>query len=191
MRQKMSSKHNFWGGPSGPPGFVPVIDPGEVWADESLHYVCGLRLDRDEFRVVQEAMGQEPLGRYGDFLDGSDYFWAFRSAEDLKATMERGHVKLRELRPQPIQPEPAKPRPSRSEWMEKNKLMPDDAVCTSLEIPSAGAPDAELALYTKEALPFLRTNPRFRAAFGHVPQPVFILEELHFYGFRGDRKSVV
>lgn len=185
MRRKMSSKHNFWGGPCGPPGFVPIVDPGEVWGNESLHDVCGLRLDRNELRVMQEAVGYEPLGRYGDFPDGSDYFWAFRSQEDLKAAMERGHAKLRELRPQPIQPESAKPRPSVSEWMEKNKLMSDDAVCASLCLPSAGAPDAELALCTKTALPFLRTSPRFRAAFGHVPQPVFILEELHFYGFRG------
>ena len=191
MRRKMSSKHNFWGGPCGPPGFVPIIDPGEVWADESLKSVCGLRLDRDALRIMQEAVGYEPLGRYGDFPDGSDYFWAFRSDEDLKAAMERGHAKLRELRPQPIQPEPAKPRPSQSEWREKNKLMPDDAVCASLWLPSTGAPDAELALYTKAALPFLRTSPRFRAAFGHVPQPVFILEELHFYGFRASACQLI
>src|ERR1035437_403602 len=112
MRRKMSSKHNFWGAPSGPPCFVPVIDPGEVWADESLHYVCGLRLDRDEFRVVQEAMGQEPLGRYGDFPDGSDYFWAFRSADDLRAATERGHAKLLELRPPTVAEAAAEPAPA-------------------------------------------------------------------------------
>ena len=112
MRRKMSSKHNFWGGPSGPPGFVPMVDPGEVWADESLHYVCGLRLDQDELRVVQEAMGQEPLGRYGDFPDGSDYFWAFRSAEDLRAATERGHAKLLELRPPTVAEAAAKPAPA-------------------------------------------------------------------------------
>ena len=112
MRRKMSSKHNFWGGPSGPPGFVPMVDPGEVWADESLHYVCGLRLDQDELRVVQEAMGQEPLGRYGDFPDGSDYFWAFRSAEDLRAATERGHAKLLELHPPTVTEAAAEPVPA-------------------------------------------------------------------------------
>src|ERR1035437_1149020 len=111
MRRKMSSKHNFWGGPSGPPWYVPIVDPGEVWADESLKSVCGLRLDRDEFRVVQEAMDQKPLGRYGDFPDGSDYFWAFRSKEDLKAATARGHAKLRELRPQIVAEAAAKPAP--------------------------------------------------------------------------------
>ena len=129
MRRKMSSKHNFWGGPSGPPGYVPIIDPGEVWADESLHYVCGLRLDRDEFRVVQEAMGQEPLGRYGDFLDGSDYFWAFRSADDLRAATERGHAKLLELRPQIVAEAAAEPAPAvESSCPEKHRppLMSDE-----------------------------------------------------------------
>src|ERR1022692_1570895 len=137
MRRKMSTKYNFWGGPSGPPGYVPIVDPGEVWADESFKTVCGLRLDQEELRVMQEAIGYEPLGRYGNFPDGSDYFWAFRSEEDRKSAMERAYAKLSELRPQPIQPEPAKPRPSRSEWMKKNKLMPDDAVCASLWLPSA------------------------------------------------------
>ena len=112
MRRKMSSKHNFWGGPSGPPGFVPIVDPGEVWGNESLHSVCGLRLDRDALRVMQEAVGYEPLGRYGDFPDGSDYFWAFRSDEDLKAAMERRHAKLLELHPQIVADVAAKPAPA-------------------------------------------------------------------------------
>ena len=125
----MSSKHNFWGGPCGPPGFVPIVDPGEVWADESLKSVCGLRLDRDALRVVQEAIGYEPLGRYGDFPDGSDYFWAFRSEEDLKAAMERGHAKLLELRPQIVADVAAEPAPAvESSCPEKHRppMMSDD-----------------------------------------------------------------
>ena len=47
-----------------------------------------------------------------DLAGGSDYFWAFRSAEDLKAAMERGHAKLRELRPQIVADVAAKPAPA-------------------------------------------------------------------------------
>src|ERR1035441_2595972 len=102
MRRKMISKHNFWGGPSGPPGFVPIIDPGEVWTDESLHSVYSLRLTKDELLPIIEAIGHEPLGRYGNFPDGSEYFWAFRSEEDCNAAMERESARLLELRPQAV-----------------------------------------------------------------------------------------
>jgi hypothetical protein len=102
MRRKMTSKHNFWGGPSGPPGFIPIVDSGEVWADESLHSVCGFRLTQDELLPVIEAMGHEPLGRYGDFTGGSDYFWAFPSTEALNTARERGHAKLLEMRPKAV-----------------------------------------------------------------------------------------
>ena len=112
MRRKMISKHNFWGGPSGPPGFVPIIDPGEVWTDESLHSVSSLRLAKDELPPMIEVIGHEPLGRYGDYPNGSDYFWAFRSEEDRNAAMERESAKLLELRPQAVAEVAAKPAPA-------------------------------------------------------------------------------
>jgi hypothetical protein len=146
--------------------------------------VSSSRLNLEEFRAVKEAIGHEPLGRYGNFSNGSDYFWAFRSEEDRNAAMERESAKLLELHPKPI---PAKPVNliTKSEWIEKNNLRPDDVLCVSLDLPSAGASKEELDLHVKVALPFLRTSPRFRAAFGHIPPPVFILEELLFGGFRG------
>ena len=112
MRRKMTSRHNFWGGPSGPPGFVPIIDPGEVWTDESLHSVYSLRLTKDELLPIIEAIGQEPLGRYGNFSNGSDYFWAFRSEEDRNAAMERESAVLSALRPQIVAEVATKPRPA-------------------------------------------------------------------------------
>jgi len=47
-----------------------------------------------------------------DLAGGSDYFWAFRSEEDLKATMERGHAKLSVLRPQIVADVAAEPAPA-------------------------------------------------------------------------------
>ncbi len=105
MRPRMNSRHNFWGGPSGPPGFVPIVDPGEVWADESLQSIFSVRLTSEQLRVVQEAIGQEPIGRHGDYPNGSDYFWAFRTEEACKAAIERESAALSALRPRPAAPD--------------------------------------------------------------------------------------
>ena len=78
---------------------------------------------------MQEAIGYEPLGRYGDFPDGSDYFRAFRSEEDRNAAMERGHAKLLELRPQIVADVAAEPAPAvESSCLEKHRplMMSDD-----------------------------------------------------------------
>ena len=104
-RPRMSSKHNFWGGLDGPPGPIPIVDPREVWADESLQTVLGVRLNPDQLRVAQEAIGREPLGRYGDFPNGSDYFWAFPTEAACKAAMERESAAISALRPRPEPPE--------------------------------------------------------------------------------------
>ena len=47
-----------------------------------------------------------------DLAGGSDYFWAFRSAKDLRAATERGHAKLLELRPQIVAEAAAEPAPA-------------------------------------------------------------------------------
>jgi hypothetical protein len=47
-----------------------------------------------------------------DLAGGSDYFWAFRSAEDLRAATERGHAKLLELHPPTVTEAAAEPAPA-------------------------------------------------------------------------------
>ena len=47
-----------------------------------------------------------------DLAGGSDYFWAFRSAEDLRAATERGHAKLLELHPPTVAVVAAEPAPA-------------------------------------------------------------------------------
>ena len=64
-----------------------------------------------------------------DLAGGSDYFWAFRSAEDLRAATERGHAKLLELRPQIVAEAAAEPAPAvESSCPEKHRppLMSDE-----------------------------------------------------------------
>jgi hypothetical protein len=47
-----------------------------------------------------------------DLAGGSDYFWAFRSSEDLRAATERGHAKLSVLRPPTVTEAAAEPAPA-------------------------------------------------------------------------------
>ena len=64
-----------------------------------------------------------------DLAGGSDYFWAFRSAEDLRAATERGHAKLLELHPPTVTEAAAEPAPAaESSCLEKHRplMMSDD-----------------------------------------------------------------
>ena len=88
---------NLLGGPQGPPNtdtvpvfspWIPIVDPGKVWDPYSQYkYVSCLRLTPSKLQVIQEAMDWEPLGRYGDYPDGSDIFWSFDSEEQMRDTM--------------------------------------------------------------------------------------------------------
>jgi hypothetical protein len=100
---------NLLGGPQGPPNtdtvplfspWIPILDPDEVWGPRSRYdYVSCLRLTPDELQTVQEATGWEPLGRYGDYSDGSNIVWSFASEKQGRDTMNRACAALAALRP--------------------------------------------------------------------------------------------
>src|ERR1017187_9746203 len=99
---------NLLGGPCGPPvtetipvfsPWITILDLDEVWGPCSQYnYVSCLRLIPSELQAVQEATGWDPLGRYGDYPDGSNIVWSFGSEEQMRDTMNRASAALSALR---------------------------------------------------------------------------------------------
>lgn len=155
-------RHNYLGGPSGPPDidtipayspWIPIVDPEKVWATDSPHDVHCYRLSPEELRAVQELLGREPMGRHGNYPDGTDTFWSFGPRSELREAMNQLNLKLSEMHGLASPAIPA---------LEQNKVGPIEGVGSrSLVSPHGDASREDLAPTAESVRPFLDISADF------------------------------
>ena len=107
MSTTVVCRHSYLGGPEGPPDidtvpayspWIPIVDPEKVRPTASAREVYIHRLNPDELRAVQELLGREPMGRYGNYEDRTDTFWSFGPRDELRKAMKQLRDKVSEMR---------------------------------------------------------------------------------------------